>query len=376
MNKNIFDIVIIGSGIAGISIGSKLSREASVCILEKEKITSFHSTGRSFAFFLESYGNEIIRKLTTASKDFFLENSMSDSDTPILKKRGVLHIANENQHAELLKTHKDLSKINKDLSLLNKKDTLKLLPCLDEKYVYSSIYDDQASDIDVNALYNIFLKQFNQNKGIIKTNTKINKFIQQKNSWQILTQESNLNCKLIINASGAWCDEVAKAVSTKKINIIPKKRTVFCFKPNNLVPENYWPLGVDINEDFYFKVENENILASPADETPTVPHDAQADELDIAIGAEKIQKATTMKFKSIINKWAGLRNFVEDKTPVIGYDNYIPNFFWIAGQGGYGIQTSPALATISSNMILNKNNNHYENKFKIKLASLNIKRLI
>ena len=376
VNKNIFDVVIIGSGIAGITIGAELSKDISVCILEKEKVTSFHSTGRSFAFFLESYGNEVIRKLTTASKDFFLENSMSDNDTPVLKKRGVLHIATEDQHQVLMNTYQDLTTINKNLSLLNKSDTIKLLPCLNEKYAYSSIYDDQASDIDVNTLYNLYLKKFKTNNGVIKTKTIINKYVQQKESWQILTQEGSLYCKLIVNAAGAWCDEVAEAVNTKKINIIPKKRTVFCFKPDNLIAKNHWPLGVDINENFYFKVENQNILGSPADETPTVPHDAQADELDIAIGAEKIQKATKIKFKSIINKWAGLRNFVEDKTPVIGYDNHINNFFWIAGQGGYGIQTSPALAKISSNMILNKKNNYYEDKFKINLASLNIKRLI
>ena len=123
-------------------------------------------------------------------------------------------------------------------------------------------------------------------------------------------------------------------------------------------------------------MENQNVLGSPADETDTVPHDAQPDEIDIAIGADKIKKATKFEFNSIINKWAGLRNFVKDKTPVIGYDKKIENFFWIAGQGGYGIQTSPALSKISSNIILNKSNKFYEDIFKINLASLSIKRLI
>jgi len=376
INKNIFDVVIIGSGIAGISIGSELSKEISVCILEKETVTSFHSTGRSFAFYLESYGSETIRKLTSSSKDFFLENSSSRSEIPILKSRGVIHIATEKQHGDLLKKYEELTKINKNFSLLNKNETLKLLPCLNEKYIYSSIYDYGASDIDVNALYNVYLKEFKKNKGIVKTKTKINKFLQKKDKWEISTQDGDIYCKLLVNAAGAWCDEVAQSVNAKKISILPKKRTVFCFKPLNIEVKNQWPLAVDINEGFYFKVENQNILASPADETPTTPHDVQPDEIDIAIGAEKIQQATKMKFNSIINKWAGLRSFVNDKNPVIGFDNKIENFFWIAGQGGYGIQTSPALARISSNIILNNNNNYYVNKFKIDLASLNIKRLL
>lgn len=376
IKKNIFDIIVLGSGIAGISVSAELSKESSVCILEKEKITSYHSTGRSFAFYIESYGNETIRKLTSASKDFFKKNSNLDNQNSILKTRGMLHIATEKQHAELEDNYKELTKLNKNLNLLNSKETLKLLPCLNEEYIYSSIYDHDACDIDVNFLYNIYLNEFKKNNGSIKTNIKINKFSQNNNTWKVFTKDEIFYSKIIINAAGAWCDEVAKKINAKEINIIPKKRTVFCFKPENIELENNWPLAADVNEDFYFKIENQTVLGSPADETNTIPHDAQPDELDIAIGAEKIKKATKFNFKSIINKWAGLRNFVKDKTPVIGYDPQIPNFFWIAGQGGYGIQTSPALARISSNLILNKSNKLYEEKFKINLATLNIKRLI
>ena len=376
ISRNNFDIVIIGSGIAGVSIAAELSKEASVCILEKENITSYHSTGRSFAFYLESYGNEIIRKLTSSSKDFFLQNSNIDNGNSVLKPRGVIHLAHEKQHNVLLKTYEKLTKINKNLILLNSNETLKLLPCLQEKYIHSSIHDYEASDIDVNFLYSIYFNEFKKNKGVIKTDVKISKFLQKNNNWEISTSDDNLQCKLVINAAGAWCDEVAKLVNAAPINLVPKKRTVFCFKPLNLEVKNNWPLAVDINENFYFKVENQNVLGSPADETDTVPHDAQPDEIDIAIGADKIKKATKFEFNSIINKWAGLRNFVKDKTPVIGYDKKIENFFWIAGQGGYGIQTSPALSKISSNIILNKSNKFYEDIFKINLASLSIKRLI
>ncbi len=375
VNKNIFDVIIIGSGIAGISIATELSKESSVCILEKENITSYHSTGRSFAFYIESYGNEIIRKLTSSSKDFFINNSNIDNQNSILRPRGVLHLASDKQSNDLLESYKELTKINKNLNLLDSNETLKILPCLNEKYINSSIHDYEACDIDVNFLYNIYLNEFKKNKGSIKTNIKINNVLNKNNDWQINCQSDTFYCKLVINAAGAWCDEVANIFNAKPINIVPKKRTVFCFKPLNIEVKNNWPVAVDVNENFYFKLENQTLLGSPADETNTIPHDAQADEIDIAVGADRIEKATKFKFKSIINKWAGLRCFVKDKTPVIGYDTEVENFFWIAGQGGYGIQTSPALSKIASNLILKKSNSIYEEKFKIDLDLLNIKRL-
>ena len=194
MKKNIFDIIILGSGIAGISIAAELSKESSVCILEKEKITSYHSTGRSFAFYLESYGNETIRKLTSASKDFLKKNSNLDNENSVLKTRGMLHIATEKQHKELENNYKKLTKINKNLNLLNSKETLDLLPCLNENYIHSSILDYEACDIDVNFLYNIYLNEFKKNNGSVITDVTINKFLQNNDTWEILTKNEIFYC--------------------------------------------------------------------------------------------------------------------------------------------------------------------------------------
>ena len=373
--KNQFDVIVIGSGMAGLSIASNLSKEVSVCILEKERIPSYHSTGRSFAFYIESYGNNIVRKLTSSSKDFFLKHSQS-TVSPLLKPRGLLHIATKKQDKFLNQMYDELIKTNKRLNLLNSNEILKIVPCLNSQYVFSAIQDQDASDIDVNGLYNIYFKKFNKNKGSLFTDIKIDKFIKNNNNWSISTNQGNFFCELIINAAGAWCDEVGAMVNAQKIGLMPKKRTVFCFKPNNLSLENNWPLVVDIEENFYFKVENETVLASPADETDCLPHDAYPDEIDLALGAERIKKATNFKFNNINNKWAGLRNFVNDKTPVIGFDSKIENFFWLAGQGGYGIQVAPALAKIASNIILNKSNDYYENKYNIDINLLDVKRLL
>ena len=373
-SKKKFDIIVLGSGIAGISIASELSEYLNVCVLEKERLISYHSTGRSLAFYLESYGNEVIRQLTSASKDFFYNRIDTTSKNTLIKKRGVIHIANKFQTLKLKNLYETLTKNNENFKILNKLQTMELLPCLNDEYVDSSIYDSEASDIDVNAVYNIYLKKLTKNNGKVITDIKITEFLHQDHGWKILTNQDEFQTKIIVNAAGAWCDRIASNVGAKNINIVPKKRTIFCFKPTNIKLNNEWPLGVDVEENFYFKIENDTVIASPADETPTVPHDAQAEDIDIALGIERIKNSTLFEFNSIFNKWAGLRSFVEDKTPVIGFDNKFNNFFWFAGQGGYGIQTAPALSKIASNLILKKNNSYYENEFQINLNLLKINR--
>ena len=373
-SKKKFDIIVLGSGIAGISIASELSEYLNVCVLEKERLISYHSTGRSLAFYLESYGNEVIRQLTSASKDFFYNRIDTTSKNTLIKKRGVIHIANKFQTIKLKNLFETLTKNNENFKILNKLQTMELLPCLNDEYVDSSIYDSEASDIDVNAVYNIYLKKLTKNNGKVITDIKITEFLHQDHGWKILTNQDEFQTKIIVNAAGAWCDRIATNVGAKNINIVPKKRTIFCFKPTNIKLNNEWPLGVDVEENFYFKIENDTVIASPADETPTVPHDAQAEDIDIALGIERIKNSTLFEFNSIFNKWAGLRSFVEDKTPVIGFDNKFNNFFWFAGQGGYGIQTAPALSKIASNLILKKNNSYYENEFQINLNLLKINR--
>ena len=345
-----FDIIIIGSGIAGISLGSMLSNERKVALIEKERQLSYHSTGRSFAFFIESYGNKEIIELTKISKEFFYK----DYDQ-FLKKKGVMFIGNKEQKhyvENFYKTNKD--KVN--LEILNKNETLNLANCINEDYVNNSVIDINASEIDVNNLYEYYRKNFIKNHGTIITDFNIHSANLENNKWILNNKKS---CDLIVNASGAWVDEVAKIFNIKPINVVPKIRTVFVFNPNNYEIDNKWPLVADIEEKFYFKDQSNKIYASPADETPSIPHDCHPDDLDVAIGIDRIQKATNFKFNNIEHKWSGLRTFVKDKSPVIGYENVFKNFYWLAAQGGYGIQTAPALAEISANLILSKKHDFY-----------------
>ncbi len=353
-----FDIIIIGSGIAGMSLGSIISKARNVAIIEKEKELCYHSTGRSFAFFIESYGNKAIIELTNIAKKFFYKNF-----DLFLKKKGVLFIGNNNQKKlveDFYNEHKNKIK----LEIFNKKETLKLANCIDEKYINNSVLDVNACEIDVNNLYEHYRKNLKHNNGSIFTDCRINSTKYTNNRWII---NNEISCNTIVNASGAWADEVAKIFNIKPVNVIPKKRTVFVFKPINLNVENKWPLVADIEEKFYFKDQNEQIYASPADETPSYPHDCFPDDLDVAVGIDRIQKSTVFEFNNIQHKWSGLRTFVNDKSPVIGFENNKKNFFWLVGQGGYGIQTAPALAEISANLILGK-----KNKFLSKSTMTNI----
>ena len=347
-----FDIIIIGSGIAGMSLASIISKERSVAIIEKEKELCYHSTGRSFAFFIESYGNKEIIELTNISKTFFYNNFDN-----FLKKKGVLFIGNNNQK-KLVENFYNEHKNKIQLEIFDKNETIKLANCIDEKYINNSVLDVNACEIDVNNLYEYYRKNYKHNNGSIFKDFKINSTEYTNNNWVI---NNEISSDVIVNASGAWADEVAKVFNIKPVNVIPKKRTVFVFKPNNLKIDNKWPLVADVEEKFYFKNQNEQIYASPADETPSYPHDCFPDDLDIAVGIDRIQKSTLFEFNSIEHKWSGLRTFVSDKSPVIGFENSKENFFWLVGQGGYGIQTAPALAEISANLILKKKNNFFLN---------------
>ena len=202
-----------------------------------------------------------------------------------------------------------------------------------DEYVESSVYDYEASEIDINLMYDIYLKKLKKNNGVIIKDIQINDFVFTSNTWKLFSNQDIIRSKLLINAAGAWCDEVATKTKAKKINLMPKKRTIFYFKPKDIHLQNDWPLAVDVEESFYFKVENDTVLAFPADETTILPHDVQPDEFDIALGIERINNSTKFQFNSITNKWAGLRSFVKDKTPVIGFDKNIYSFYWYAGEG-------------------------------------------
>ena len=349
------DFIIIGSGIAGMSAAYRLSDHGKVIVLEKEAHLGYHTTGRSAAFFTENYGNKTIRALTKASRDFLENPSESFLNNPLMSLNGgVLMIANSNQtdvvEKELKYAHENTAKVFE----ISKKEALKMVPALKGSYLDRALHEPYSKVMDVDLIHQGYARGAKKNETKIYFNQEVIKISKDKNLWNIKTRNETYSAPVIINAAGAWCDEIALLANCKPLGIKPKRRTIIIFKNTDNYIINQWPVVIDINDNFYFKPEAGKFLASPADETDSPPCDAQPEEIDIALTVERLEKATNLKIKNIEHKWAGLRSFYPDRTPVVGEDNNNSGFFWLAGQGGYGIMTSPSISKILESLITGK----------------------
>jgi D-arginine dehydrogenase len=223
-------------------------------------------------------------------------------------------------------------------------EAIALNPALNPDYIAAAIYEPAARDIDVHALHGGYLRALRQRGGRLVTGAGVQALSRDGGTWVAGTRAGNFAAPIVVNAAGAWCDEVAGLAGVRPCGLVPKRRTVFTFDAPDGLDISAWPATIDIDEQFFFKPDAGRILGSPADETPSLPCDAQPEVLDVALGIDRIEKATNLTVRRLVNKWAGLRSFVADKTPVVGMDTQADGFFWLAGQGGYGIQTSPALS--------------------------------
>ena len=337
------DILVIGAGIAGLSAAYELAATANVIVLEREGQSGYHTTGRSAAIYTRNYGNREIRILTRASLPFFDNAPKTFTDNPVLSPRGALFIARAEQMGALESAHEDAEAHSSVVRRIDTAEAIAINSSLSPDYVAAALYEDDACDIDVHGLHSGYLKGARQRGGRLVTDAEVLAISFQAGSWTIDTPAGSFKAPIIVNAAGAWCDKIAEMAGVHPIGLMPKRRTVFTFDPPADLDITNWPLTIDIDETFYFKPDAGRILASPADETLSPPCDAQPEEIDVALAADRVQTATTLTVKRIINKWAGLRSFVADKTPVVGMDEGAKGFFWLAGQGGYGIQTAPAI---------------------------------
>ena len=337
------DFLILGAGMAGASTAYFLAEHGSVTLLEKEDAPGYHSTGRSAALFTENYGSPTIRALSVGTRPFLEAPPQGFTDHPLLSPRGVLLIA-QAEHAERF-AHElaDGRKTAPELREVGAEEALAICPALRREWFAKAMYEPTAMDMDVHAIHQGFLRGFRARGGRLVTNAEPRGLAYRDGAWHASTAAGDFSAKVVVNAGGAWADEIARAAGVKPVGLVPKRRTAFTFDPPAGMAIATWPVTGDLGESFYFKPEAGRILASPADETPTVPHDVQPEEIDIATAAARIEEATVLPIRRIQRKWAGLRSFVADKTPVVGYDKDAPGFFWLAGQGGYGIQTSAAM---------------------------------
>jgi D-arginine dehydrogenase len=344
------DIIVVGAGIAGASVAAHLAETRRVVVIEREDRPGYHSTGRSAALFTEIYGNPSIRALTRASRTFLFEPPAGFTDGSLTHPRGCLYIATAAQ-LESLREFASLPDVLPATRRVDGAEAQALCPVLRDEYVAGALYEPDSSDIEVHALHQGYLRLFRRREGRLLTNAPVEALERAGHGWTVRAGGETLTAAVIVNAAGAWADEVAALAGIARVGLTPRRRTAVLVDPPPGVSVTRWPFVNDIDEQFYFKPEAGSLFLSPADETPTEPGDAQPDEWDIAAAVERVEMATTLQIKRLKARWAGLRTFSPDRTPVVGYSREIEGFFWLAGQGGYGIQTAPALSRAAAALV-------------------------
>jgi D-arginine dehydrogenase len=347
MNQT-FDFVVVGGGIAGAAVASELARCGSVLVLERESSLAYHTTGRSAAISMESYGNALIRQATCASRSFF-ENPPADlTEHELSTPRGGLTVGGERSTDKLQARYQAVAPQVPSAQWLDRKAIAEMVPFLHEKWI-AGIHEPTAFDLDVHAIHTAFIKGVRRRGGEIRTEREIACAQRHGSSWTIhLDNGDTLHAGVIVNAAGAWADVVAQRCGATAIGIMPLLRTVVVVDPECDVSQ--CPYIGTVDEQLFIKPDVGRLMVSPCDETPSEPCDAQPDELGVAIAMDRFENATRLRPKRVLNRWAGLRVFVPDRSPIIGPDAGIDGFIWYAALGGYGIQTAPALARLCAGL--------------------------
>jgi len=343
------DFIVIGAGMAGASTAWGLSRFGRTLLLERESQPGYHSTGRSAALFTEGYGNAAMRALTRAGRRFFENPPAEFTSAPFLTRRGVLTFAAAENQADFDEAYEELAANLPATRVLSPDEAKAMFPTLDVDRNPLSFFEPDATDLDVHAIHQGFLRGFKANGGTLLTNAEVTGITP---GWRVeIADGRRWEAPILANAAGAWVDEVAAMAGVRTIGLVPKRRTAILFEPPAGASIDHLPMANELNETVYIKPDAGRFLASPADETPSPPTDAQPEELDVAITVDRLETEFALKVGRISHRWAGLRSFVKDKTIVAGFAPDAPGFFFVAGQGGYGIQTSAAMAEVVSGLI-------------------------
>jgi D-arginine dehydrogenase len=337
------DFIVIGAGVAGASVAYWLARHARVIVLEREPQPGYHSTGRSAALFMETYGPEQVRALTRASRRFFENPPAGFVEHPLLAQRGTLVIATKAQERQLEEYWDEISSSATLTRRLNPDETCALVPVVRVGEVLGSVYEPHACDIDVHALHQGYLRELRRRGGVVQCDSEVTRIERHGGDWRVYAGDKVFAAPVVLNAAGAWADVVARMAGVTPIGLEPRRRSAFTFAPPQGVATAAWPAVMGAEEDWYFKPEAGLLLGSPANADPVEPHDVQAEELDVALAIDRIESMTTLTINRPARVWAGLRSFVSDGSLVGGFDARAAGFFWVAAQGGYGIQTSAAM---------------------------------
>jgi D-arginine dehydrogenase len=354
------DIAIVGAGMVGASIAGELAAQVDrgaaplhVVLLEAEAAPGSHSTGRSAAVFEEGYGPPQVRALTRASRVWF--ESESPPGTPLLRPRPALFPGRLEDETALRRLAAHLDAEGLATRWLDGAEARRLVPVLREPACAFGLLDLGSADLDVHAVLQRRLRQARAAGFELWTDARVRHLDRVGGAWRLATDDGRvLRATTVVNASGAWADEIARAAGVRRIGLEPRRRSAFVFAPPAGLDVRSWPSVVAADESWYFKPEAGLLLGSPANADPALPHDVQPEELDIATGIARIEAATTLTIRRPQRCWAGLRSFVADGEPVIGMDPEVPGFFWAAALGGYGIQSSPGLAQLVASLLLDR----------------------
>lgn len=346
---NHVDILIVGGGMAGASLAATIGKDARVLMLEMEDHPGYHSTGRSVAFWEETYGGPAVQPLTTASGPFLAHPDPAFHTTAFLTPRRTLHIGRPGDEA---RRDALLAQFSGRVDL-KPVDPLPLYPGLRPAWTLG-VLEPSCQDIDVSALHQAYLRHFRKVGGALWVKAALLAARYADGAWTVDTSKGEVRCRTIVNAAGAWADDVALRCGVRAIGITPLLRTVVQLRIAD-GPVGDLPLLMDMGAGFYFKPEGtDRVWLTPHDECPSRPCDAAPEEVAVAIAIARFQDAVDWNIAAVEHRWAGLRSFAPDRAPVYGFDADAPGFFWFAGQGGFGIQTAPAAALLGRSILLDE----------------------
>jgi len=345
------DILIVGAGMAGASAAYFMAPHAKVIVLEREPQPGYHATGRSAALYSETYGNATVRAITTASRPFYFDPPEGFSPYPLVTPRGALIVGAATDHDALRQTLDAMRALVPNIAWWTQAQILQRVPVLKPEAAVYGVFEPDAMDMDVHGIHQGFLRGAKAAGAQLVCDAGVRQIRHDGRAWYVETAVGQFSAPVLVNAAGAWCDELAQLAGVRPVGLVPMRRTAFnCEVPSSVQIQD-WPLVIDAAETFYFKPDAGLLLVSPANADPVPAQDVQPEEIDVAIAVDRMETATSLQIRQVRRKWAGLRSFVADKTPVVGFAPDAPGFFWLAGQGGYGIQTAPAMGELAAALV-------------------------
>lgn len=344
------DFAVIGGGIAGVAAAAHLAPHGSVTLLEMESSLAYHTTGRSAALFVVNYGGEGSRPLAQASRRFLEDPPEGSTDGSLLSDRGALWVADGSQLDHLHEIAEEGARSGAGSVLVGPAEMLQMVPRLRPERIGAGLYEPSARDIDVAALHQAFVRIARRNGAEIRLSSPVTGLTALGQGWRVSTPEGTFDCSSVVNAAGAWGDRVAVLAGVEPIGLQPMRRTAFMVPGDDAFAG--WPMVVDVDHRFYFRPDGVQLLCSLAEETPSDPGDARPEMEDVALAIERINQATNLEIRTVTSQWAGLRTFAPDRDLVIGEEPGAPGFFWLVGQGGTGIMTSPAFGALVASQVV------------------------